>query len=378
MKSLYRLMLYYIESVVLNFVLNNSKLKKEYNNVIIKIDGIGDFIIAFNFLNNLKSDSESTLIITSGVVSELSREYFDFDVFVVDPKNFSRNLSYRFFVKKILYSITTSVVIVPIVSRVFSTIDVIADAIDSKCKYAIAGSFSNINKLEASVSNNFYTSLYFAQETDRHETIILKDFLKFISIDGHVALSNPIPKSDSSKNKNKLINFERYVVISPGSSDFRKNWHPENYKQIVKFLVSKNINIVFLGGENEKSLCQEISSGIPDGMLYNACGETNLIQSFELISNAEILIGNDSSMIHAAVALGVNCLCIAGGGHWGRFVPYPTEDNFNHLRVLTTKMDCFGCNWHCVKRTNENEIYPCISNVPVPSVIQELLEFNKI
>ena len=70
-----------------------------------------------------------------------------------------------------------------------------------------------------------------------------------------------------------------------------------------------------------------------------------------------------------AAAVGTFTICISGGGHFGRFVPYPElPRQTNYLKVVYYKMPCYGCNWKCIYPINEGEPAPCIANISVDAV----------
>lgn len=52
-----------------------------------------------------------------------------------------------------------------------------------------------------------------------------------------------------------------------------------------------------------------------------------------MLSNAVMLLSNDTSAIHIAAAVGTKTICITKGVHFGRFVPYPHE-LFSGLRCV--------------------------------------------
>jgi hypothetical protein len=63
-------------------------------------------------------------------------------------------------------------------------------------------------------------------------------------------------------------------------------------------------------------------------------------------------------------------VCILGGGHFGRFLPYPAGAT-GHGPVplpVYTPMDCFGCDWHCRYPVDPGQPYPCLGNVSVEQV----------
>ena len=73
-----------------------------------------------------------------------------------------------------------------------------------------------------------------------------------------------------------------------------------------------------------------------------------------------------------AAAVGVPSVCIVGGGHFGRFMPYdvqPEPDRPLPL-VASRAMECFGCNWTCKFHPARNKPMPCIEGVSIDTVWQ--------
>jgi ADP-heptose:LPS heptosyltransferase len=97
---------------------------------------------------------------------------------------------------------------------------------------------------------------------------------------------------------------------------------------------------------------------------------------------SQILISNETGTAHIANAVGTPTVCILGGGHFGRFVPYPVlSGQTSHLKVVYHKMPCYGCDWKCVYQIKseasgsgamEDEPAPCISNISVDAVWNEV------
>jgi ADP-heptose:LPS heptosyltransferase len=111
---------------------------------------------------------------------------------------------------------------------------------------------------------------------------------------------------------------------------------------------------------------------LPVERVDNLIGTTSLPQLIDIIGNAELVVGNDTSAIHIAVAAKRKSVCILGGGHFERFVPYP--QHFESAPVCCYyKMECYNCNWHCIFTSASNEPFPCISNVNVPDVWKAVL-----
>ena len=89
-----------------------------------------------------------------------------------------------------------------------------------------------------------------------------------------------------------------------------------------------------------------------------------------MVSDAKFLIGNETSAIHIAAAVRTPSVCILGGGHFGRFIPYKLEKEPDGPLPIPVyyKMTCFNCNWNCIYPIKKGEPTPCIKDITVDHV----------
>jgi ADP-heptose:LPS heptosyltransferase len=75
-----------------------------------------------------------------------------------------------------------------------------------------------------------------------------------------------------------------------------------------------------------------------------------------------------------AAAVGTPAVCILGGGHYGRFLPYQIEKRTTRPLPIAVsyKMDCFGCNWKCAHAKEVKGAMPCVANISVSQVWDEV------
>ncbi len=100
------------------------------------------------------------------------------------------------------------------------------------------------------------------------------------------------------------------IVIIPGAAWQRKVWTRSKYRDIIKNLTNhQNKSIVILGGEND-TVCDEIN--VENDNVLNLKGQTDLRTSLSIIANAQLVIGSDTGMVHAAEALNVPVVMIMG------------------------------------------------------------------
>ena len=155
------------------------------------------------------------------------------------------------------------------------------------------------------------------------------------------------------------------IVVAPCGSASIRDWNTDGYRQVAAAL--SPCTVVLVGTQRDRHFAKHLDwFGLPDVRVANWIGRTDIVELVEVIRKADLVIGAESAAFHVAVALGKRTICIAGGGHWGRFVPWGAADR---TRVLTHPLDCFGCNWKCHRPTVE-----CIQGVAPETVAQSARE----
>jgi len=197
------------------------------------------------------------------------------------------------------------------------------------------------------------------------------EFIKGLGLQNFSASRPYLPKtfdlsSDLTINKS-------YFVIFPGAFHNFRMWPAEKFAEVLSRLVESNHGLAVLcGGLEERDLCSHIIH-LSGKEALNLAGETSLPELVEVIRKAKFLIGNETSAIHIAAAVETPSVCILGGGHYGRFVPYVLEEELCFAPVPVTHfMDCFKCNWQCIKPHEKDTTVPCILHISVNNVLNAL------
>jgi ADP-heptose:LPS heptosyltransferase len=164
-------------------------------------------------------------------------------------------------------------------------------------------------------------------------------------------------------------------MICPGAGYLYRAWPVENYAKLADKIYQKyNLIGLICGTKAEADLANKIKN-FSSAKLINLVGQTSLLELSSLIKKANFLVANESSFIHLASALATQSICILGGGHYGRFMPYkiinPTY--YPIPEAVINKMDCFGCNWRCKFTKSKKIAYPCINNIDCEDVFKKLI-----
>ena len=101
------------------------------------------------------------------------------------------------------------------------------------------------------------------------------------------------------------------VVIGTGGGFKEKCWPVKNFKELVSKLSRRgNLDIVLVGGQNEKSDSKEISKVAP--RIRNLAGITTLRETLAIVASSDFVICNSSMLMHAAAAFEIPSLTLLG------------------------------------------------------------------
>lgn len=157
-----------------------------------------------------------------------------------------------------------------------------------------------------------------------------------------------------------------YFIVAPGTEQPGRRWPEDRFARILAHVQERTgWQAVLVGTSGERPIAEALLGCLNGEEVVDLVGETSLTELFSLIRHARILVGNDSGSIHVAAAVGTPAFAVLGGGQYGRFLPYGTNDGEDGAlpESLIHKMECFGCDWRCIYPVEDNEPYPCVSGV---------------
>ncbi len=139
-----------------------------------------------------------------------------------------------------------------------------------------------------------------------------------------VALKQPVSLPDSTAFQMELPK-EPYLVFFPGASAGSKRWPPSHFAALADLLQPSGIRIILAGAPSDKEFARDIIVGarFPDNIL-DLTGKTSLPQLLFLVTNARILVSNDTSAAHMAAMYQTPLVALCNGNKYGRFFPYPS------------------------------------------------------
>lgn len=95
-----------------------------------------------------------------------------------------------------------------------------------------------------------------------------------------------------------------YVAIHPGASEPARRWSPRNFAAVADHFARIGYRIVLTGTPDETDIANEVEAGM-GWRAVNLAGRTSLGAMAALLSEARLIVSNDTGVSHLAAALQV-------------------------------------------------------------------------
>ena len=344
--------------------------------LLVRQDAIGDFILwldtAKEYRKYYPPENCKIILIGNALWSDLAKglPFWD-EVLPVNVKAFKTLSRYRWNILRKVRNYGAEIAIQPTYSREFYHGDSLIRASNASKKVSSAGNMSNRDQLKSILADRWHTELIPSSpeqlsELERNAEFF-SGFIKKLYLPSY-------PELELSGDCNiQELKCNSFYILSLGANKKYREWPYKYYAKIAQKIHKKTGWLgLICGAENEFYLGEHIKK-LCDAPLQNYTGQTTLSELTCLLAKSQILISNETGTAHIANAVGTPTVCILGGGHFGRFVPYPElSGKINNLKVVYHKMPCYGCDWKCVYHIKDEDPAPCISNISVDAVWNEV------
>lgn len=129
-----------------------------------------------------------------------------------------------------------------------------------------------------------------------------------------------------------------YVCVHPGSQLPSRRWPPERFAAVADALAARGLQIVLTGTAGEAGLTRAVAERMRAPSV-DLAGQTDLGALGVLLSEARLLVCNDTGVSHIAAALDLPSLVVASGSDVQRWAPLDRERH----PVLWHAVECRPC-----------------------------------
>jgi ADP-heptose:LPS heptosyltransferase len=344
---------------------------------IVAAHGLGDLVLLQGILDELlrpyrRNGWHITLVCLTGTL-DYAETYIGTDAVVaVDRIAMRRNLRARLRVINYLARAGFAAAIQPNYNRELIIEDALVRATRAAERTGSHGTPQFISARQRRIGDRWYTHLVPTSERLMHDLERNAEFVRNLS-GAAVGIVRPriAPPAHAPMVK------PPYLLFAVGASSPLKMWPMHNYVWLARALAERGApKPVFCAGVTDwvdKIALEQFAPAESTDLL----GRTTLTELIALISQAQLVVTNDSGAVHLAAALAVPVVCIAGGGIVGRYVPYPAADaaDTNPVTVMVDQpMDCFDCGWRCRFDLREGAPAPCVERVQCERVLTAVVD----
>ncbi len=119
----------------------------------------------------------------------------------------------------------------------------------------------------------------------------------------------------------------KILAIAPTANFHKKQWHYENYIELALRLTDQDgvlpgAKILVLGAPGEEEQAMPVVKALPQDRVLDFVGKTTPLEAAQLLSQTNLFVGNDSGLMHTAVAVNIPTVGLYGIGKPAVYGPW--------------------------------------------------------
>lgn len=159
--------------------------------------------------------------------------------------------------------------------------------------------------------------------------------------------------------KFQVAESNKVLALCPGAEyGSAKRWPAEHYAELAKNKLAEGWTVFLFGSDKDKPVTEQINRLTEKGC-QDFSGKTTLSEAVDLMSLAQVVVTNDSGLMHVAAALNKKVIAIYGSSD-PEFTPPLSEK----AKVIDLNLDCSPCfkrecplgHTHCLTEISAGQI----------------------
>jgi heptosyltransferase-2 len=173
--------------------------------------------------------------------------------------------------------------------------------------------------------------------------------------------------SESISRKYLINNSKKNIVLCPEAEyGPAKRWPANKWMQLANFYKEKNYNVYFLG--KNRSLETKYQSVLKKDSIISLLGKTSLEEAAYILSIVDLVITNDSGLMHITASVNTNLISIFGSSS-PFYTPPLMKDQFGE--VIYKALTCSPC----FKRECPLQHLNCLNNISSEEIFDKSVKY---
>ncbi|MDX2028857.1 MAG: glycosyltransferase family 9 protein [Alphaproteobacteria bacterium] len=336
------------------------------------LHGMGDLLLALPMIDTLvkahKARGFSVYLYVNEDALELAQHIRGIDhIIIVRRDALMRDLAYRWKSLRDIAARGHQAAVQPTYNRFFIIEDALMQATGSAEKTGSSGSPMFISSWERFFGDRWYGYLTPCVPQPMHEIDRNKEFLTALGLSSDdKELELPATLLSPSKSEE-----DRFVLMNIRASHSLKSWPADRFEELAHLVARETGRRIVFAGSPDNARPGKSFKNWDSRFFVDDVGKTDLRSLVKRIADADLVVANDSVVMHLAVFMRRKVVAIAGGGIPVRYHPYP-QGMFQPITV-EEPMPCFGCGWRCKYVSSYEQAAPCLQAIPAARVAQIVL-----
>ena len=158
------------------------------------------------------------------------------------------------------------------------------------------------------------------------------------------------------------------IAIAPGAAHFTKRLPIDKYRAVIaKLNQSGDFNFALIGGHSDRELCDALAQS--HGRIVNFAGELSINQTAKAIADSDLLITNDTGVMHIGAAVQTPLIAVFGSTTQELgFTPYKCSH-----RIIEVPLPCRPCT-HIGLKECPRKHFNCMNTINVDEIAEQAME----
>jgi len=241
-------------------------------------------------------------------------------------------------------------------------------------KSALTPFFANIPKRTGYVGECRWGLLNDVRRLDK--TVLTKTVQRFVALaypDSNTIPLCPTPVFNVNSDRQAQLrqhyglpeNSKVLALCAGAEYGIAKRWPVAHYAEVANHKISEGWQVWLFGSAKDQAVAAEINQ-LTDNHCLDLSGKTSINEAVELLSLADVVVSNDSGLMHVASALNKNLIALYGSSD-PNFTP-PLSDK---AKIIYLGLDCSPC----FKRECPLGHTRCLTEIRPERVISEINAF---
>jgi heptosyltransferase-2 len=176
-----------------------------------------------------------------------------------------------------------------------------------------------------------------------------------------------------AQQKFHLTENSKVIGLCPGA-EFgpSKRWPESYYAHVANDMIKSGYQVYLFGSVKDQVVTNEIKRLVEPAnqdSVFDLAGTTSLIEAVDLLASCEIVVSNDSGLMHVAAAVGCKVVAV-----YGSTSPKYTPPLATNVEMVHTDIECRPC----FKRTCQFEHMKCLTELKPQQVLNSITNLTEI